>query len=205
MQVKKPKASFVFPVTAPAEYAHKVINALNCGDYEDIDEALQKLCASNVTIAKHFYPSTKELRVQDENNKQKKRKDEDYITTNQFSCMSEFIQYMKLWNAMIPDGSYSVQTARLCYEGPTSVFIISYQYSGTLLCNQINMLAKGFAQQTELSIQSALNQACSITQANNVNYRGLRQLSTEGSIALYVNPEGLITTMEMFETRRDFY
>jgi hypothetical protein len=182
---------------SPEEYANKIIKTLNCGDLQEMQEQFQQLCSDNVKITKHFYPTIEELRTKEEINRVQKKKQEDYLSTMEFQHLSEFLHYVKMYNLLVPDGAFSVDNSRCCFEAETSsVFMSTFTYSGTLLCGNMNLFSNKMSllNLNEQIITQSLNQSCI--------QKSFQQLKTEGSMALYVNQTGVITSIEFYETRR---
>ncbi len=198
---KKQKINTATVATAaggPLDYANKFIKTLNCGDMMEMQESMQSMCSVKVT--KHYYPTIEELRAQEEFNRvHPEVKQEEFLSTMQFQSMTDFLHYLKMVNWIIPDGAFAIEEARCCHEGgKNSVFIASFSYSGTSLCATMNLLSNKMSllNYNEETMMNVLNQAC--MQKSFCRYK------TEGSIALYVNEEGLINEIEFFETRSIF-
>lgn len=183
--------------TSPLYYANEFIKALNCGDMMEMQQSLQSMCSENVKVTKHFYPTIEELRAQEEFNRvHPEQKQEEFLSTMQFQNMTDFLHYLKMINMIIPDGAFAVDEARCCHEGEkNSVFIASFSYSGTSLCGNMNLLSNKMSllNYNEETMMIVLNQACM--------QKSFRRYKTEGSIAMYVNEEGMINEIEFFESR----
>jgi len=194
---KKQKIVNSSTATAPLDYANKFIKTLNCGDMMEMQESLQSMCSDKVKVTKHFYPTIEELRAQEEFNRvHPEEKQEEFLSTMQFQSMTDFLHYLKMINWIIPDGAFAIDNVRFCYEGgKTSVYMASFSYSGTSLCGNMNLLSNKMSllNYNDQTIMATLNQACM--------QKSFRRYKTEGSIALYVNEEGMINEIEFFETR----
>mmetsp|Transcript_11828 Transcript_11828/g.12739 ORF Transcript_11828/g.12739 Transcript_11828/m.12739 type:complete len:348 (-) Transcript_11828:480-1523(-) len=186
--------------TAPLDYANKFIKTLNCGDMMEMQQSMQSMCSEKVKVTKHYYPTIEELRAQEEFNRvHPEVKQEEFLSTMQFQSMTDFLHYLKMINWIIPDGAFAIDNVRCCYEGgKTSVYMASFSYSGTSLCATMNLLSNKMSllNYNDETIMDVLNQACV--------QKSFRRYKTEGSIALYVNEEGLINEIEFFETRSVF-
>lgn len=200
---KKQKINTATVATAaggPLDYANKFIKTLNCGDMMEMQESMQSMCSEKVKVTKHYYPTIEELRAQEEFNRvHPEVKQEEFLSTMQFQSMTDFLHYLKMVNWIIPDGAFAIEEARCCHEGgKNSVFIASFSYSGTSLCATMNLLSNKMSllNYNEETMMNVLNQACM--------QKSFRRYKTEGSIALYVNEEGLINEIEFFETRSIF-
>jgi len=176
----KHKISLNLPPSPEKYYANKILSALNTYDMHDLYRCLISVCTADVKISKRVYslsdPHMREKGLQD----------------TCFKSIEEFVCFMEVWNAFIPDGVFSAsnhETIVACL--PTFVFICKLHFTGRKTVRTMNFFL-------EERLESYYPYLAQIVTGHG-SYRPIAA-RIEGSMTIFVNEVGLINKIEFYLT-----
>mmetsp|Transcript_27852 Transcript_27852/g.30433 ORF Transcript_27852/g.30433 Transcript_27852/m.30433 type:complete len:231 (+) Transcript_27852:63-755(+) len=168
------------PPSPEKHYADKILSVLNSYDIHDLYQCLREVCTPDVKISKRVYslsdPHMREKGLQD----------------TCFKSIEEFVCFMEVWNAFIPDGVFSAsnhETIVACL--PTFVFICKLHFTGRKTVRTMNF----FLEERLECYYPYLPQIVTGHGSDRPS-----EIRIEGSMTIFVNEVGLINKIEFYLT-----
>lgn len=164
------------PILTSSLYCQFIATVINSHNPLDLQLGLSKLCHPQVTIIKRIYSFHSENQG---------------LLDIPFS-LEEFCHHMNYWFQVLPDGLMDVSSFRPCItSSPMYVFGSVFHYSGTMISNReidlIHLDHRGLATNPSFSSSPFHNP-----------FNSPKRFQSCGSLAVYVNKEGFITSIELY-------
>jgi hypothetical protein len=197
--------STVVPAIEPGLYIPCFVDAYNTGEIGQIQQLLDSICMTDVTIVKRFYPSLEQFAYLEDTEHQ------DYLSSIYLTSLKQFYQFLENCYLLLPDSTYQIaQSTRCCYEDQENgfVFIVGYHFSGTLLFSSLALKNSLFS--SDITVNPLFNSSLSrILQLNAAHSKVLdfsydsshsSFFETQGSIIFHVNHNNLVYQIEIYES-----
>lgn len=174
--------------------------AFNSGDINDVERFFRNYCRSDCSVVHQVYAF--ESLLQGKTLKRKLVDDNKAInpfgnfSSLQFPSLALFYLFMSNFYYMVPDAVLTVSNHRCCYEKETSLYMSSFEWSGTIVTKDTTLL--------KIDPLTRRITCCNkSTEAQNLQICGNDRCSGEplimkGSIAFYVDKSGMIYCLEFF-------
>lgn len=175
----------------PWKFGNLMAKSFNAHDNYHLRHIFQEYCTPNCTVLKHVYSSA--------NPKTKNPK--NYFGKYSTASMDihTFAEYSRNFDVIVPDSIMEVNNHRSCYEREVSVFMSAFKYVGTIITpdSQLAEPDKSGNIKEVKSKEHIQNPAVRPAQSCYQEHQ-VKAFESQGSLALYVNKEGLIYCMEFF-------